>query len=132
MSGKTLPEFSRSLRISRYSLINYQKNRTSPDSRTLSTLCEIYKVNPTWILLGEGELFIGQEGRVGERGGEEVNIDPVEQLLREEEEVAGIILAPEQRAAILKILKEFVYRDLRSIRELIRSIQRGKKEETEQ
>ena len=55
----------------------------------------------------------------------------MEPLLNEEEEMAGIVLTPEQRKAVLKILRELVDRDLRSIRELIRSLQGGKKEETE-
>ena len=46
-------------------------------------------------------------------------IDPVVQLLNEEEERAGITLTPEQRTAILKILRELVDRDVRSIRELL-------------
>ncbi|MEJ2071446.1 MAG: hypothetical protein P8X58_13770 [Syntrophobacterales bacterium] len=48
--------------------------------------------------------------------------DPVEQLLAKEEEQAGITLSPEQRSAILKILRELVRRDVRSIRELLRAI----------
>ena len=38
-----------------------------------------------------------------------------------------VTLTPEQRTAILKILRELVDRDIRSIRELLRSIQGGKK-----
>jgi len=45
-----------------------------------------------------------------------VAIDPVVQLLNEEEERAGITLTLEQRTAILKIL-----RDVCSIRELLHS-----------
>jgi hypothetical protein len=48
--------------------------------------------------------------------------DPVEYLLSEEEERTGITLTPDQRTAILKILREFVYRDVRAIQELLRSI----------
>jgi hypothetical protein len=51
-----------------------------------------------------------------------VPIDPVVELLNEEEERAGITLTPEQRTAILKILRELVDRDVRAIRELLRSI----------
>jgi len=86
-------------------------------------------VNPAWLLLGEGEPFIGErtqrEESTDRRKG--VAIDPVVQLLDEEEERAGITLTPEQRTAILKILRELVDRDVRSIRELLRSIQGGKK-----
>lgn len=56
-------------------------------------------------------------------------IDPVLQLLSEEEERAGIALTPKQRTAILKILRELVDRDVRSIRELLNSIRRDKKEQ---
>ncbi|MGD0828105.1 MAG: hypothetical protein ABSA09_08475 [Desulfobaccales bacterium] len=40
-------------------------------------------------------------------------------LLNEEGKRAEITLNPEQRTAILKILREFVDRDIRSIRELL-------------
>lgn len=128
-SGKTLPEFAQSLRVSRDSLINYQQNRTSPDSRFLSTLCALCRVNPTWLLQGEGEPFVEgntKEGEATERG-KAVSMDPVVQLFNEEKERMGVTLTPEQRTAILKILRELVDRDIRSIRELLRSIQGGKK-----
>jgi transcriptional regulator with XRE-family HTH domain len=124
-SGKTLPDFAQSVMVSRDSLINYQKNRTSPGSRFLSTFCELYRVNPTWLLLGKGEPFAEggtQEGEVTEQG-KVLATDPVMQLLNEEEERAGLTLTPNQRTAILKILRELVDRDIRSIRELLRSIQ---------
>ena len=46
----------------------------------------------------------------------------MEQLLLDEEERVGISLTPEQRTAILKILRELVSRDVRSIRELLQAI----------
>ena len=51
--------------------------------------------------------------------------DPVEQLLTQEEERAGLNLTPEQRTAILKILRELVSRDVRAIRELLQAIPGG-------
>ena len=47
------------------------------------------------------------------------------QLLSVEEERAGITLTPEQRHAILKILRELVDREVRSIRELLHAFQGG-------
>jgi hypothetical protein len=44
---------------------------------------------------------------------------------------AGISLTPEQRTAILKILRELVYRDVRSIQELLRSLPGGEKKGVE-
>jgi transcriptional regulator with XRE-family HTH domain len=128
-SGRNQKIFGQSLGVSKGSLILYQKNERSPDSSFLKTLCEVYEVNPSWLLLGEGEPFIGNKGQAGEREGEAGPIDPVGLLLNEEEKRAGIVLTPEQRKAILKILREFVYRDMRSIRELIQSMQGGQKGE---
>jgi transcriptional regulator with XRE-family HTH domain len=127
-SGKTLPEFSQSIGISRDSLINYQQNRTYPDSRILSTLYEIYRVNPTWLLVGKGEPFveIDWEGEDSRRDKIPAT-DPVVQLLDQEEERAGITLNPGQRTVILKILRELISRDVRSIQELLRLIQGDEK-----
>lgn len=60
--------------------------------------------------------------RNGTGRGKFVAIDPVVQLLNEEVERTGTTLTPEQRTAILKILRELVYRDVRSIQELLRSM----------
>lgn len=128
-SGLQQPQFAKNLGVSKETIIHYQKDRRHPDSEFLSNLCKIYGVNPAWLLLGEGEPFIGnriQEEALAKQG-KVAAIDPVVQLLNEEEERAGITLAPEQRTAILKILRELVDRDVRSIRELLRSIQGGKK-----
>jgi transcriptional regulator with XRE-family HTH domain len=122
------PIFAQSLGISKETIIHYQKDRRHPDSVFLSNLCKIYKVNPAWLLLGEGEPFIGErtqeEESTDRRKG--VAIDPVVQLLDEQEERAGITLTPEQRTAILKILRQLVDRDIRSIRELLFSMPRVK------
>ena len=132
-SDKNQVEFAQSLGVSKGSLILYQKNDRSPDSSFLRTLCETHRVNPAWLLLGEGEPFIGERIQEEEsvKQGKVVTIDPVVQLLNEEEERAGITLTPEQRTAILKILRELVDRDVRSIRELLGSIRGGKKKEDE-
>ena len=121
-SRKTLPDFAHGLGVSRDSLINYQKNRTKPDSRFLSTLCELYRVNPTWLLLGEGDPFSADKAEISLKKGRDTDNDPVEQLLREEVERAGVYLTREQYTAILKILRELVSRDVRSIQELLLSI----------
>jgi transcriptional regulator with XRE-family HTH domain len=124
-SGKTLPKFAKSLGVSRHSLINYQKNRTYPDSRFLSTLCELYRVDPTWLLMGEGEPFPLETDMIVPQAAMLPVSDPVEQLLAQEEERAGLNLTPEQRTAILKILRELVSRDVCAIRELLLAIPGG-------
>ena len=123
------PQFAKNLGVSKETLIHYQKDRRHPDSVFLSNLCKIYGVNPAWLLLGEGEPFIGERIQEKESAKESTfaATDPVVKLLNIEEERAGITLTLEQRTAILKILRELVDRDVRSIRELLRSIQGGEK-----
>jgi transcriptional regulator with XRE-family HTH domain len=126
-SGKNQESFAKTLGISKGSLILYQKNKRKPDSSLLKTFCEIYKVNPSWLLLGEGEPMTVHIDKVETPASQVAASDPVEQLLNEEENLAGITLTPEQRTAILKILRELVSRDVRSIRELLHSIPGGEK-----
>lgn len=132
-SGMNQVKFAQSLGVSKGSLILYHKNDRSPDSSFLRTLCELYRVNPAWLLLGEGKPFIGERIQEEEsaKQGKVAAIDPVMQLLNDEVDRAGITLTREQRTAILKILRELVERDVRSIRELLSSIQGGKKKEDE-
>ena len=107
----------------------YINGERVPPSEHLIKIVTIYGININWLLVGEGEPFIGvktQEEKATPRG-EAGNIDPVVQLLNEEEERMGITLTPEQRTAILKILRELVDRDVLAIRELLGSIQGGKK-----
>ena len=103
----------------------YIDGPSNPTSGHLRKIASVYRVNLNWLILGEGEPFV--EGNTQEWGaarqGKIVAIDPVVQLLNEEEERAGVTLSPEQRTAILKIFRELVDRDVRSIRELLRSIQ---------
>jgi hypothetical protein len=54
--------------------------------------------------------------------GEGAERDPVAMLIEEVVERAGLTLTKEQRTAILKILRELVYRDVRAIQELLRFI----------
>jgi transcriptional regulator with XRE-family HTH domain len=125
-SGRNQVEFAQSLGISKGSLILYQKNKRHPDSLFLKALCETYKVNPAWLLLAEGDPVIEEKDKSGVREGKVGDVDPVVQLFNAEIEQTGLILTPEQRTAILKILREFVHRDVRLVRELIRSIHAGK------
>jgi hypothetical protein len=109
----------------------YVDGPSNPTSGHLRKIASVYRVNLNWLILGEGDPFVGgvtHEGKIMGRG-KFVAIDPVLQLLNEEEERAGIALTPEQRIAILKILRELIDRDVRSIRELLSSIQIGKKEQ---
>jgi hypothetical protein len=109
----------------------YINGERVPPAEHLMKLVTVYGINLNWLLVGEGEPFIAgktQEEKATPRG-EAGAIDPVVQLLNDEEEIVGITLTLEQRTAILKIFRELVERDIRAIRELLRSIQGGKKKE---
>jgi hypothetical protein len=95
----------------------YIKGERIPPTEHLLKMNTVFGINLHWLLIGEGEPF-------GKKGAQEkiLVIDPVLMLLNEEEERAGITLTPEHRTAILKVLRELVFRDVRSIRELLRLI----------
>ena len=106
----------------------YVDGPTNPTSVHLRKIASVYRVNLNWLILGDGEPFVEgctEEGVATGRGKVGAT-DPVMQLLNEEEERAGIPLTPEQRTAILKILRELVDRDIRAIRELLFSMPRVK------
>jgi hypothetical protein len=101
----------------------YIKGERVPPTEHLIKMNTVFGINVHWLLVGEGEPFAesGTQGKI-------VVFDPVFQLLNEEVERVGITLTTDQRTAILKILRELVYRDVRSIQELLRSIQGGEKQ----
>jgi hypothetical protein len=102
----------------------YIKGERVPPTEHLMKIITVFGINLNWLLMGEGEPFVeasSYEKEVPGRG-KFMTMDPVMQLLNEEEERAGLSLTPKQRTAILKILRELVYRDVRSIQELLLSI----------
>ena len=113
----------------RDTISRWERGLGFPSADILIFMRHNYRINIDWLISGEGEPFI--EERIQEeesaKHGKVATIDPVVQILHEEEERAGVTLTPEQRAAILKIFRELVDRDIRSIRELLNSIQGGKR-----
>jgi hypothetical protein len=111
----------------------YINGERVPPTEHLIKIVTVCGINLNWLLVGEGEPFIDGnvlKGETTERG-KAVAVDPVVQLLYTEEERAGVTLTPEQRTAILKILRELVYRDVRSVRDLLLSMPEGKKKRDE-
>jgi len=56
-SGLTQPEFANRIGIHKNTLIKYMRGESSPQSDTLEKIVAMFKVNPTWLLTGEGEPF---------------------------------------------------------------------------
>ncbi|OGP74385.1 MAG: hypothetical protein A2Y80_01525 [Deltaproteobacteria bacterium RBG_13_58_19] len=117
----------------RDTISRWERGLAFPSANILAIMRQKYRINIDWLISGEGEPFVGeriQEEETSKRK-KVVGVDPVVQFLKEEEERAAITLTQEQRTAILKILRELVDRDVRSIRELLRSIKGGKIKEDE-
>jgi transcriptional regulator with XRE-family HTH domain len=116
----------------RDTISRWERGLGFPSADILSAMRQKYRINIDWLISGEGEAFIGGESHEEELMSPSVlGTDPVEYLLSEEEVRTGISLTPEQRTAILKILRELVYRDVRSIQELLRSLPGGEKKGVE-
>jgi transcriptional regulator with XRE-family HTH domain len=113
----------------RDTISRWERGLGFPSADILNNMWQNFRININWLISGVGEPFFGgsiqKEESTGR--GKILATDPVMQLLNEEEKRAGITLTQEQRTAILKILRELVDRDVRSIRDLLRSIPGGKK-----
>jgi transcriptional regulator with XRE-family HTH domain len=109
----------------RDTISRWERGLGFPSADILIFMRQNYRINIDWLISGEGEPFTGERIQEEEstKQGKVAVIDPVVQLLNEEQERAEITLTPGQRTAILKILRELVDRDVRSIRELLHSIQ---------
>ena len=60
--GQTsVKEFAETLGVHPNTITNYEKGR-SPDAEFLTLVCVKYKVNPTWLLTGEGEMKVSEPG----------------------------------------------------------------------
>lgn len=57
----SLKEFAETLGVHPNTITNYEKGR-SPDSIFLTLVCEKYKVNPTWLLTGDGAMRANEPG----------------------------------------------------------------------
>lgn len=51
------PEFGKRLGVSRDVIANIDRDAVEPKMLFLEHLCQVYKVNPDWLLHGEGEMF---------------------------------------------------------------------------
>jgi phage repressor protein C with HTH and peptisase S24 domain len=54
--------FSKKLGIHRNTLPKYESGERTPDSDLLSFVCKMFNINPSWLLLGEGEMHQDKQG----------------------------------------------------------------------
>lgn len=116
---------------SRNTVYRWEKGSAYPPADVLQIIHQKYAINLHWLITGEGNPFIreGEESDKTTEAGKVVAIDAAVQLLREAEEETGITLNPAQRQAVLPILRKSLAEDRRTVKELIRSMFGGKKNE---
>jgi hypothetical protein len=131
LTGGKYTVFAKNCGIPVSTFKTYFDGPSNPQTEHLRKISSVYRINLNWLILGEGEPFIegGTQEWVATGGGKIMAIDPVVLLLNQEEERAGVTLSPEQRKAILKILRDLVDRDVGSIRELLGSMKVNNKKE---
>lgn len=127
LAGGKYTNFSKNCGIPVSTFKTYVDGPSNPTSAHLSKIATVYRVNLNWLILGEGEPFIEFRNQKGEATKLNQN-DPVLQILNDEEKRAGVTLSTGQRTAILKILRELIDRDVRSVRELLHSMPAGRAE----
>ena len=62
---QSVAEFCRQFGIHRNTLPRYESGERTPDADFIAALCKHYSVNPSWLLLGEGPVYLsGDNGEV--------------------------------------------------------------------
>lgn len=79
----TQQEFADKLNIKRGAVANYEIGRNQPIDAVISLICKTYNVNETWLLTGEGEMFLPVDDDVA---------DMVSRLLEESNPFYDMIL----------------------------------------
>lgn len=52
----TQPEFAKSISVHDITIGRWERGETKPDSEALEKICNLYNINPVWLLLGEGSM----------------------------------------------------------------------------
>ncbi|MBA3012935.1 MAG: helix-turn-helix transcriptional regulator [Desulfobacula sp.] len=52
---ETIANFAQKVGIHKSTLVRYEKEEGFPDAKTLIKICKTFYINPTWLLLGEGQ-----------------------------------------------------------------------------
>jgi transcriptional regulator with XRE-family HTH domain len=48
--------FARSISVHKITIARWERGETSPDADALQKICEVFQINPTWLILGEGAM----------------------------------------------------------------------------
>ncbi len=96
-------EIAKNLGVNKNTIFAYKKCKGDLKGIVLENLVTKYKVNPNWLLSGEGEVF---ESEKSNEESKIVPLDPAIQILHEALEETGVEINEKQKQACLKILRE--------------------------
>jgi len=54
--GLSQEAFAKNISVHKITVARWERGETSPDSDALQRICEVFKINPTWLILGEGPM----------------------------------------------------------------------------
>jgi transcriptional regulator with XRE-family HTH domain len=123
-SRLSLPKFSGLMGVSKSTLINYRDGIRIPSADFLEKICTEFNVNPTWLLMGEGEPYKTEsqageagpqpeKGQVREHGEELLKIAPAIDAEALRKIIAGVeeglarkcrVLNPDKKAELIALL----------------------------
>lgn len=109
----TALEFARMCELHPNTLCRYEKGERLPDADFLIKVCELRRINPSWLLLGQGGM---RTSPLHNEGAEEglIDIKLMEEAVRVVETIAkkkGLKFSPEQKAKAIMLLYQ-MYGDM--------------------
>ncbi len=54
--GLSQEAFAKTLSVHKITVARWEKGETRPDADALQKICEVFGINPTWLILGEGSV----------------------------------------------------------------------------
>lgn len=111
----------------------YINGESIPRTNHLIKMASVYRINLNWLLLGEGEPFLGIDGEDTHLTGYGPPCDPISRYLEGLENEIGVSLTPEIRQSLLIMLEKVVEDTLAGKREVVKKLMvsfwGGKKDE---
>lgn len=74
-------KFARTINVAPQNMNKWLKGEQDVGSIFIEAACRVHRVNPTWIILGEGEMFLASDlnAKVGDH---EIRLQRIEKLLK--------------------------------------------------
>ncbi|OGI19760.1 MAG: hypothetical protein A2287_01715 [Candidatus Melainabacteria bacterium RIFOXYA12_FULL_32_12] len=99
----TQQELAQKLNTSSGYISEIEANKKMPGSEFLLALLKEYKININWLLAGEGEMFdVASSNNISIKLQERYNLND-----QEVELISELLISPEKRQVILRLLEDF-------------------------